>query len=518
MHPLHSTRSSRHTQASSQCSQVKVKLGILLSEAGLLSPVNLQSSIEHAARSGKPIGRVLVETNRITEFDLENALLAQSMIQEGLLERKDACEALKYAKDNNLPFAQVTKWIALDQTSITRHEAIIIDLLLKSKLVSERTIEEAQRISIEREITIANALLKMRAVSFTILNVVVECLQLVNDQRISKTQALSLMKTMNEDCCDLATAFEKSGLQAKNTLSKIKIGDILLSARVVNEADLLNSLEKSISDNRLLGELLIEAGILSKDLLDEALFLQKMCKIDLITRQTAARVLRRAHETKRTVQQVSHEMGIFRDEKDIFESALDLLFNANLASEKSVYESVKKFTDYGMDPLNALVANDKVKSRVLKAAIELARLLEREKLSKEKAIKVLYLCDISNCSPEEAFKELNVITYDKLDALDQKAIKDGVSTKLAMPVLHKSKEFIALAIVFGVAALALIVFKASLSQLLLVLAGLFVLCLSVVCACFLVRYRKVQLQACQQEIKEKEEAAMQEVSRLRRLK
>ena len=150
----------------SPSSRKSIKLGILLCEAQLISSDDLQKALMQADFNSKKLGQVLIEANKINTMDLENALIAQSMIQDSLIERKSAAGALKCAKDNNLPFAQVTKWLSKSGNSVNEQEEILIELMLKANLVQETSIEEARRISLEREITVLGALLKMRAVSF----------------------------------------------------------------------------------------------------------------------------------------------------------------------------------------------------------------------------------------------------------------------------------------------------------------------------------------------------------------
>ena len=520
MHPhrTNTTRTTRHSAASSSCSAQKVKLGILLFEAKLVSSTALHLSVQRAEYTGKPIGKVLVEQNRISEADLENALLAQSMIEEGLIDRRDATEALGYARAQNIPFAQVTKWLALGDQAVSACEKLMVEILLTTELVNERTLDEGRRIAIERDISLASALLKMRSLSFYTMNMVVECLQLINARRLDKVNAIKALKLANQENLDLAQALNKSGLKAKNTLSKLKIGDILLSARVVSEEDLLVGLEKSLNDNRMLGELLIEAGILSKDLLEESLFLQKLCQIGLLTRKTAARLIKRAHESKRSVANLSKELNIFRDDRDTFDGAIELLANAKLTEESSICSAVKHFSEYGMDPLHALVARGEISINVYHAALELSKLRESGSLSNEDAVRVLYQCHMANCHYQEAFKELEINCFRKVEKQTEEAIESGLKERFSMPELHRSQESILLAVVLVIATVSALILKTYAAQLLAAFGAVAILILSVICTYYVIKLRRFKLEACHQEMQERKEEVQQEMQRLKKFR
>lgn len=498
-------------------SKSSVKLGILLCEAQLISPNDLHDAIRKAESSSKLLGQVLVESLRINAADLENALTAQSMIQSGKIDRKAAAGALKCAKDNNLPFLQVTKWLTKGGNASNEQEEIMIELMLSASLVSKHHLDEARRISTEREITVLGALLKMRAVSFSTVNIVVECLKLVLDKKLDANRASTVLKTMKVHNCDFREALEKSGMKAKNTLSKIKIGDILLSAKVVTEADLLNSLEKSFSEKRMLGELLIEAGILSKDLLEEALFLQKLCKKDLISRQITARIIRKAYESNSTAPQVAQEMGIFKDKDITADGAINLLISANLVTETTRENVVGHYEKYGMDSLNALVAGGEISIQVYRASIELARLIANKQITKETATKLLYQCDFSKCTFREAFDELGLNYQEIVEKQRTDSIKSGLENKFRLPQFHKSSEVILLGCTFIVSIVAALLINLHLSQLFVAISATFIVMGASAVALLALKSRKSHMEACQTAMKERAEEAQQEVSRLRNL-
>lgn len=496
----------------------RVKLGVLLLEARLVSSSALAVSVQQAEKTGKPLGQVLVETSRITELDLENVLEAQLLVEAGALGRQDAASALRCAREKNLPLNKVTRWLSETDKSVSSNETLLIELILESGHSQSRAVEEARRIAQEREISVAGALLKMRSLPFHNLNMVVECLKLIVDKKLDKSLAIRALKTAKDSNCDLETAFEKCGIKARNTLSKIKIGDILLSARVVSEAELLSCLEASINDNRLLGELLIEAGIVSKELLDESLFLQKLCQIELLSRQHAARLIKRAQDQNKSIKYLTTELNIFRDDPATFNGAVDLLISAKLTEESSICSAVKHFCQYGMDPLHALVARNLVSIQVFRAAPVLAQQLANGDIEKEEAVRVLYQCEMAKCEIDEALETLSLNSKERQANRIEQSITAGVNKKHSLPDLFHSVEFLLLAAVMVLTTAAATLLNLHGSELVVAAGTICLLVVSIFLTFTVAKFRQKRLVACHQEMTQKKEEAHQEMQRLRKYK
>ena len=71
----------------------RLKIGRILLDAGLISAESLKEALVIAHELDQPIGKVLITTEQITEKNLQSALLAQSMIAEGVAEERLAIES-----------------------------------------------------------------------------------------------------------------------------------------------------------------------------------------------------------------------------------------------------------------------------------------------------------------------------------------------------------------------------------------------------------------------------------------
>ena len=89
----------------------QVKIGGIIVSSGLISQDCLQEALTISQELGQPIGKVLTSTQQVNEKDLQSALLAQSMMSEGLVDENVALEALKIAYRERVPFGQALETV-----------------------------------------------------------------------------------------------------------------------------------------------------------------------------------------------------------------------------------------------------------------------------------------------------------------------------------------------------------------------------------------------------------------------
>ena len=73
----------------------KIRLGDLLTQAGLLEAKSLREAMMIAKQQGLPVGRVLIMAQFISEPNLQAAVQAQSLLKDGLVDLDLAINALK---------------------------------------------------------------------------------------------------------------------------------------------------------------------------------------------------------------------------------------------------------------------------------------------------------------------------------------------------------------------------------------------------------------------------------------
>lgn len=383
----------------------RIRIGRILLEANLLSSESLNEALSIAKDLEQPIGKVLTSTEQVKDRDLQSALLAQAMIQEGVVEERMAIEALKHSVTTGATFGE-----ALDQVmeviKARKDNDLLEELLLAANMVSPTVLDECRLQSARTGVPIGRCLMQVHGVVFAHLNYAFECLGLIASGKIDKANAIWALKAVKAEKISLSLAFKKNNVSPKNTQSKLKLGDLLTAGSVLSEKDTLACVEQALNEKRLIGEILVQSGLVSSDLLQEALTMQNFVVKDVISKEVAANVLRLAVTTKKDILIVVREQATFEDNAETSACALDLLLRARLVEHEMVPQAMHKQIRYGMHALKALVATDFVTANVCRAAIECARMVDSGEMTQQEAVLILHHCDRSRCEFSEAVKEL----------------------------------------------------------------------------------------------------------------
>lgn len=77
------------------------RIGLLLTEAGIIEPVQLDAAIQRGEDSGEPFLRTLVGSGLLRQHELQAVIRAQSLIWGGMLDVERAIKALTIVHSNN---------------------------------------------------------------------------------------------------------------------------------------------------------------------------------------------------------------------------------------------------------------------------------------------------------------------------------------------------------------------------------------------------------------------------------
>ncbi|MBX9693989.1 MAG: hypothetical protein K2Z81_16510, partial [Cyanobacteria bacterium] len=381
------------------------ELGDLLLRAGLLTVQDLAEVRQTAEKWNQPFEKVLLVSKRTTEVALDNALLAMKMMAEIRLSERTALEALKFASQTGMRFEdsilRVTGVGSYDTSSDLE------TLLVHSELVNLSSLNEGKRISVERNIPLCNSLILIGATTFTHINYLFECLYLTRHGRIAQATAINALRIVGHRNIDLATALDMQGLVSTSTLSRIKLGDLLVAGQVVSEQALVGELERAATSSCQIGEVLLNDGLVTEQVLNDTLMLQRLCISGLIDRNKAARLLRKAICTNNDLASVIRAEELFQDE-DMGTEALCLLLRCKFVDTDAVLRAKKKFVPFNMGAIKALVASNLVPLEVCNAALEVALLVTTNRVSEGDAVKVLSYCRQHKCDYMTAMKKLEV--------------------------------------------------------------------------------------------------------------
>jgi hypothetical protein len=211
-----------------------IRIGDLLTEAGIVTRGDVVESIQISKRMNLPIGRVLVMSGVLTELLLTAALQVQDLLRENKLTMDQAYQTLQYVHANQSTLDAAME--ALDcKPSADLSRSKLGLLLVDSDIVTPQQVEEALAASFGSGIPLGSMLVLQGMLSAQLLPGILDAQERLRAGRINHTDAVAEIRTQfdywahaNESKADLLSAFEQgsmpglvapSGLRVASTAS-----------------------------------------------------------------------------------------------------------------------------------------------------------------------------------------------------------------------------------------------------------------------------------------------------------
>ncbi|MBA3994954.1 MAG: hypothetical protein C0469_15655 [Cyanobacteria bacterium DS2.3.42] len=166
------------------------RLGDLLLASGAISSGELKVVLSLAKSTGLPLGRILLNHGSITEDLIQTALLLQTTIRRGEIDRNTAIEKLsQYVEDGARN--SILAGIGLHAETLTG------SLLVKSGVISEVNIKDALNTSVRAgarlgEVLVSKGMLRREMVESTL-----EVQKLIRSHKFTVPQGLSVLRNVH---------------------------------------------------------------------------------------------------------------------------------------------------------------------------------------------------------------------------------------------------------------------------------------------------------------------------------
>lgn len=127
----------------------------------------------------------------------------------------------------------------------------------------------------------------------------------------------------------------------------VRVGDMLVAARVVSSAEITEAIQVSKRLNIPIGRVLITSGCVTEKLLHAALDLQSLVRDGEVPLESALKALSRIEKTNCTVKEALEVLN-FRPKYGKGKNNLaDLLVDSNLVSQEQIDDALKTSFEYG---------------------------------------------------------------------------------------------------------------------------------------------------------------------------
>lgn len=253
----------------------------LLVQAGLLDVTDAAKALGESRDKGITAGQYLTTYGGVKPSLVRASILSLLLTHDKLLPTNTAVAALQLMSRETISFDQALEKAGFKKAYI-EHVKLICSLLQRSGCISLQDREVAYELCVTHELPIVQILIKRGAINDLIGDVVLLLEKLVGQDVLSYEQAVQALSEAHGKKVGLHEALQ--GLGHQNKLSQnLRLGELLLAAGIVTPHDLLGAVESALYKKQYMGEVLVEQGLLSKDLLEAALAIQRRINDEAVT-------------------------------------------------------------------------------------------------------------------------------------------------------------------------------------------------------------------------------------------
>jgi tetratricopeptide (TPR) repeat protein len=272
----------------------------------------MDEAVKEAGTRARLLGKTLVSRGVISQQNLRAALEAQSLLRDGVVDSFKAFKALSIASSEGLTFDQALLQMAPrgPQSVSGDRTSKLGELLLAAGVVSEQVLERAQKKGMETGEPLGVVLVSEGIVTETFLDAALELQVRVRDGMFSREQAIfALKQDPRKLLAMIAPHMMADEAQAKKAKVAIRLGELLVRAGIISNADVNQALELSLAHGHQIGEMLVARGFITRPLLDATLSLQQMATQAHLTTGEATACLIKVFTTDKTVTECILELN-----------------------------------------------------------------------------------------------------------------------------------------------------------------------------------------------------------------
>ncbi len=369
-------------------------IGDLLVKAGIVRQTELDEAVKLAGNKQMQVGQMLIMARHLTPAQLQIAVDAQSALRDRHIDMNAAIKGIKFACKSGLPFSEAMSTQETTASKLTPTNKLG-ELLLESGLITPDDFGKALQRSQSTGLPLGRILVLNNAISESILTTALEIQVRIRDQMMTRLEAIGCLRAT----ANIGTANEAfevtSEVQAalkKPRKKGLRLGELLVMAGVLAEADVMNALEVGLVTDKPMGQILVNQGFINEKLLDAALEVQELVDGDNMEPKQAAELLNKIHVTGIGL----HEALIVDGgEAQAAPSQIDfreLLSVARIAGEEEITSAFEIALRNPPVLMQVLVVTGLLDERVAKSVLKCHSMMGEGFLSQEDAVVALDYC------------------------------------------------------------------------------------------------------------------------------
>jgi len=383
----------------------QIRLGDLLTRAGLLRAEDLREGMLIAKQQSLPVGRVLIMAEFISEPNLQAAVQAQSMLKDGVIDIDTALSALQISARGNLSLDEALNqcgWKDKSGSATNKLGGVLTEAGLISKEQLEQGLNQCQMSGLP----LGRVLVAMGFMTESLLAAALNAQILIRDSKIQRELAIQGLRACHDRQISIEQSLRDAGLLQIPVQDTVRLGELFVMANLLNQENLMQAVELGLTESKPIGQVLVENQLVTEQMLEDALSVQRLVAEGKLKKDQSGEVLATMGSQGITIEEAVKRL---EPPKPNTASGLPLyqfLQLAGLINAKDIEEALKQGSRDTELMGRMLLLTGAIDTSSLTSAIRLNEMVTNNVLKAEQAILAMGLCQNRNCSVEQAFKSL----------------------------------------------------------------------------------------------------------------
>lgn len=382
-----------------------LSIGQLLLNFSLITKEQLREALGIAKQTKLALGKVLVITQDFSESLLQAALQCQTMLREKQLDLSKAHAAIQLVQQGAAPdLNEALRQLGYTPPSPVRD--LLTDLIKESGLVSDEHLALAKTQMESTGLPLGRVLVLSGNLSESMLAAVLNVQAVVQSGKINLEEAVKSLSSVHQRTLNRSPRPGEKDFYSLPGGESTLLGELMIQAGCLTKDQLKNALELGVMENRPLGEMLQSMKLVSRELVQKSLDIQQLLLTKSISHADAVKLLVWVDR-----EQISVEEGRQRLEPNtepvksitLVEFATMLGILSDLDVENAIGVAMRN----SQLMLQILLFSESKNEHALRSAAACISLIERGKLTLEHACVLYDYARKRELSIEVALSELN---------------------------------------------------------------------------------------------------------------
>jgi hypothetical protein len=386
-----------------------VRLGDLLAEAGLMPSDYITTTSRTFEERGLPLGKALVLSGHLTDQQMRLALDVQSLVNEDLMTYKQAIDVLTLACREGISLAEAFKRSGfIEPTDIQTNR--LGQLLLDAGVVTQKELDDCLQTNIRTALPLGHIIPARGFASHALVSTALAAQQFIRDMTLDRPTAIRAIKAAHDRELKLGHNSSNQSVPRPAVKRSLMIGELLTSAGIISEQQLLEALHRSLLRGRFVGETLVESGFVDAQLLRAVIDLQEMLDNRTFKPSWAVETILLMLNKKCSLAKAVAELGMNKIRQNKSVALIEVLVVSDLLRFSEIPgEATQLLKDddnnRALDIAKILVAQELVSENAMISALRCVYLMDENVLDLEQTIMAIDLALRKKVTIDQAIHE-----------------------------------------------------------------------------------------------------------------